>query len=89
MYLLEIRSRDDDYETRMAPLLLYHLIPCQFRFPRKFPFLDTLITDGHLQANVSSPELQDEWKLSGVLEHVPDQCVGHGQPLIFPRLRVH
>ena len=43
----------------MAQLLLYHLIPSHLQGFRKMT-LDTLITDGHLQANISSPILKDE-----------------------------
>lgn len=43
----------------MAQLLLYHLIPRHFQGVRKTT-LDTLITDGHLQANISSPVLKDD-----------------------------
>lgn len=52
-------SCNDDFKTRIAPLLLYHLIPSHFQRFRKMP-LDTLITDGHLQANIASPVLKDE-----------------------------
>lgn len=58
-YPLKVSSRNDDLKTRMAQLLLYHLIPSHFQGFRKIT-LDTLITDGHLQANISSPVLKDE-----------------------------
>lgn len=54
----EVSSRNDDLKSKMAQLLLYHLIPSHFQGFRKIT-LDTLITDGHLQANISSPVLKD------------------------------